>query len=364
MSAYLVTGDGNPELLVAAREALGWTQKQLAVELTRLSNADPEISQGYVSRVEKGALSVSGDRLELFGTALEVTPDFLAGDAKLWALGDGCMYHRNRASTKASTLRKLHAQVNLLRLFLRRLASGSTVEPREFTLAPMQVGGIDSPEDAARALRRSLELADGPIASVTEVVEKVGALVVPMSLGGREVDATSLHPPGEAPLFVINTDASADRQRFTQAHELGHIACTPALDMDAEEMAQAFASEFLAPAAQIRPELMSAPITPTRLLQLKARWRISAAALLRRAVDLGVITDSRYRTLNTQISALGWKKTEPEPLPPEKATFVPALLKASIDSAGGVEAAAAVAGTTSVKLRAMLGDELLGVVDD
>ena len=86
--------------------------------------------------------------------------------------------------------------------------------------------------------------------------------------------------------------------------------------------------------------------------------------MLRRAVDLGVITDSRYRTLNTQISALGWKKTEPEPLPPEKAMFVPALLKASVDSAGGVEAAAAVAGTTSVKLRAMLGDELLGVVDD
>ncbi|SDM91746.1 Zn-dependent peptidase ImmA, M78 family [Lentzea albidocapillata subsp. violacea] len=364
MTAHLVAGDGNPELLVAAREALGWTQRQLAEELTRLSKADPEISQGYVSRVEKGSLSVSADRLELFSAVLEVTPDFLAGEGKLWSLGDGCVYHRNRKSTKASTLRTLHAQVNLLRLFLRRLAAGSTVTLREFNLVPMQVGGLDGPEDVARALRRELELPEGPIESVTEVAERVGALVVPMSLGGREVDATSLHPPGEAPVFVINTDAPADRQRFTQAHELGHIACAPALDLGAEEMAQAFASEFLAPAAQVRPDLQAAPITPARLLQLKARWRISAAALLRRALDLGVVTDSRYRTLNTQMSALGWKTAEPEPLPPEVATAVPTLLRAAVDAAGGVEAAAALAGTTAAKLRAMLGDQLLGVLDD
>jgi Zn-dependent peptidase ImmA (M78 family) len=178
------------------------------------------------------------------------------------------------------------------------------------------------------------------------------------------VDATSLHPPGEAPVFVINTDAPADRQRFTQAHELGHIACAPALDLDAEEMAQAFASELLAPAAQVRSDLQASPITPARLLLLKARWRISAAALLRRALDLGVITDSRYRTLNTQTSALGWKTAEPEPLPHETATAVPTLLRAAVDAAGGVEAAAAMAGTTAAKLRVMLGDQLLGVLDD
>jgi Zn-dependent peptidase ImmA (M78 family) len=187
---------------------------------------------------------------------------------------------------------------------------------------------------------------------------------VPMSLGGREVDATSLHPPGEAPVFVINTDAPVDRQRFTQAHEIGHIACSPALDLDAEEMAQAFASELLAPASLIRPELLAVPITPARLLQLKARWRISAAALLRRAHDLGVITDFRYRSMNTQMSALGWKSTEPEPLEPEVATSVPSLLKSAVERAGGVDAAAAIAGTTTAKLRDMLGEKLLGVLDD
>ena len=55
----------------------------------------------------------------------------------------------------------------------------------------------------------------------------MGALVVTLPLGGREVDATSLHPPGEPPLFVVNSDVPADRQRFTLGHELGHVACEP-----------------------------------------------------------------------------------------------------------------------------------------
>ena len=360
METFRQVEGANPDLLVAAREALGLTQAQLATRLSELSGAEPKISQGYVSRAEKGSLMVSGERLELFAAALESTADLLASDVKLWSLGEGCLYHRNRASTKASTLRRLHARINLIRIYLRRLALGADVPLPDFTLTPIPVGGLDGPDDAARAMRRTLGLADGPIDSVTAIAEKIGALVVPMSLGGREVDATSLHPPGESPVFIVNTDAPADRQRLTLAHEIGHIACAPPIDMDAEEMAQAFASELLAPAKLIKPHLMAAPITPARLLQLKAVWRMSAAALLRRAVDLAVITESRYRTLNTQMSALGWKTAEPDPLVAETPSVVPGLLSAAIDGAGDVDAAAAMAGTTSANLRDLLGDDLLG----
>lgn len=358
------SGSANPSLLVAAREALGLTQSQLAEELTRLAGAKPEISQGYVSRAEKGTLTVSDERLDLFARALEATPDLLTSDAKLWSLGEGCLYHRNRASTKASTLRRLHAKINLLRLYLQRLGTTAAIERHEFRLVPLRVGGVDSPEDAARALRQSLDLPRGPIESVTAVAEQVGAFVVPMSLGVREVDATSLHPPGEAPVFVINTDAPPERQRFTLAHELGHIACAPAPDMDAEEMAQAFASEFMAPAALIRDDLTAAPITPARLLQLKGRWLMSAAALLRRAVDLAVITDSRYRTLNTQISALGWRIGEPEPLTEEVPTVVPSIIAEVVRSTGSWDIAAATAGTTAESFRTLFGPMVTGEADD
>ncbi|MDQ3403892.1 MAG: XRE family transcriptional regulator [Actinomycetota bacterium] len=350
----------NPQLVVATREALGLTQTQLALRLGELSGTSPKISQGYVSRVEKGALSVNGDRAALFAAALECTVDLLVSDVKLWSLGDGCLYHRNRASTKASTLRRLHARVNLLRLYLHRLADAAEMSLPLFGLTPLTVGGLYGPGDAARDLRSSFGLGLGAIQSVTEVAERVGALVVPLSLGSREVDATSLHPPGEPPIFVINTDAPTDRQRFTLAHEIGHTACAAESDVDIEEMAQAFAGELLMPALHVRCDLAAEPITPARLLRLKSTWRVSAAALLRRAVDLAVITDSRYRSVSAQMSALGWRTAEPEPLSAESPSTVPAVLAKAIAVLGGVEEAARVAGTTAATLREMFGAGVAG----
>jgi len=346
----------NSQLLIAAREALGMTQAQLAARLSELAGPGQKISQGYVSRAESGALSVSGDRLSLFARALEATAGLLAADAKLWSLGEGCLYHRHRASTRASTLRKLHARINLLRLYLHRLSAVAGRPLPDFTWTPMQVGGMDGPDDVARAVRARLGLGAGAVESVTAVAEAMGALVVSVPLGAREVDATSLHPPGEPPLFVINADAPTDRRRFTLGHEIGHVACLPAAGEDVEEMAQVFSAELLIPASQVAADLKAAPITPARLLQLKAVWKVSAAALLRRSVDLAVITESRYRGINAQISALGWRTVEPDPLPAEPPAVVPALVREAVTAAGGIEAAAAAAGTTPATLRDLFGD--------
>jgi Zn-dependent peptidase ImmA (M78 family)/transcriptional regulator with XRE-family HTH domain len=348
-------GTANADLLVAAREALGLTQAQLAARLTELAGSGQPVSQGYVSRVEKGALTVTGDRLGLFAAALESSPGLLASPARLWSLGDGCLYHRNRASTKASTLRRLHARVNLLRLQLHRLAEVAGEPLPEFTWEPVPAGGAFGPDDAARAVRKACGADDGPVRSVTAIAEGMGALVVTLPLGAREVDATSLHPPGEPPLFVVNSDAVPERQKYTMGHELGHVACTPGEDTDPEEMAQRFAAELLAPSGQVYADLKAAPVTPARLLQLKSSWLISATALLRRAYDLAVISESSYRRISAQTSALGWRTGEPEPLPAEQPAVVPALVRRAIDAAGGVEAAAMAAGTTAGFIRQLAG---------
>jgi len=345
----------NEAILVAAREALGLTQAQLAARLSALAGGEQAISQGYVSRVEQGALTVSGDRLALFAEALNCTPEFLAAEAKLWSLGDGCLYHRNRKTTKASTLRQLHAQVNMTRLHLERLADVAKAPLQSFGWVAVPTGGIDSPADAAKGVRERLGIGAGPVRSVMAIAEQMGALVVALPLGGREVDATSLHPPGEPPLFVVNSDAPADRQRFTLGHELGHVACLPGHGLDPEDMAQQFAAELLAPTRELRMDLKAAEITPARLLHLKRKWLISAAALLYRAHDLAVIPESQYRRISAQISALGWRTSEPEPLPAERPAVVPELVQRAVECAGSVEAAAAAAGTTVPVMFALAG---------
>jgi Zn-dependent peptidase ImmA (M78 family)/transcriptional regulator with XRE-family HTH domain len=345
----------NADLLVAAREALGLTQAQLADRLTKLAGPGQPVSQGYVSRVEKGALTVAGERLGLFAAALESSPGLLTSPDRLWSLGDGCLYHRNRASTKASTLRRLHARVNLLRLYLHRLANVAGASLPEFTWEPVPAGGVLGPDDAARAVRQAYGIGAGPVHSVTAIAERMGALVVALPLGAREVDATSLHPPGEPPLFVVNSDVPPERQRFTMGHEVGHVACVPGEETDPEEMAQRFAAELLAPAGEVLADLRAAPVTPARLLQLKAAWLISATALLRRAHDLAVIPESSYRRISAQTSALGWRTAEPDPLPAEQPAVVPALVRQAIASAGGEQAAATAAGTTAGFIRQLAG---------
>lgn len=284
----------NPALLAVAREATGLTQAELAAALSRLTkDRSTRISQGYVSRVESGALGLSGTRLDQFAAVLECAPDLLVAEAKVWALGDGCSYQRRRASTRASALRRLHARLNLLRLHLGRLAAATDRPWPSFNIVSTRVGGAVSPEDAVRTVRSALNVPTGPVASVIRLVEQAGALVLRLPLGLREVDAASLHPPGEAPLFVVNSDAPSDRQRFTLAHELGHATCIPADRFaDPEDIADRFASELLMPSLDVAADLRAAPLTLVRLRQLKQTWRVSAAALTRRAHDLGVVTES------------------------------------------------------------------------
>jgi Zn-dependent peptidase ImmA (M78 family)/transcriptional regulator with XRE-family HTH domain len=345
----------NENLLIAAREAAGLTQAQLAARLSELAEGGQPVSQGYVSRVEKGALALSGERLALFAEALMVTPGLLVSDAKVWSLGDGCLYHRNRRSTRASTLRKLHAQVNLAHLHLQRLAVAACWPLPGFSWVPVQTGGIESPADVARSVRERCGIIGGPVPSVMAVAEQMGALVVALPLGGREVDATSLHPPSETPLFVVNSDAPADRQRFTLGHELGHVACRPGEGSDPEEMAHQFSGELLAPARELYKDLKASDISPARLLELKRKWLMSAAALLYRAHDLAVIRESQYHRISAQISALGWRTSEPDPLPGERPVVVPRLVREAIKMTGSIEAAAVAAGTTPTVLRALAG---------
>ena len=46
-------------------------------------------------------------------------------------------------------------------------------------------------------------------------------------------------------------------------------------------------------------------------LVLKAQWEVSAAALIARAHDLGLISDNRRKSLMVQVSYTGWRKAEP-----------------------------------------------------
>lgn len=125
----------------------------------------------------------------------------------------------------------------------------------------------------------------------------------------------------------MNSAAPTDRVRFTMAHELGHLVMHAMPTENMEREADRFAAEFLMPEYDIRPQLID--VTLNLLAILKRVWRVSMAALLKRARDLRAISEKKATALWKKMSALGFRKREPAELDlsPER----PRLLRNLID---------------------------------
>lgn len=95
-----------------------------------------------------------------------------------------------------------------------------------------------------------------------------------------------------------------------------------------ESQADTFASELLLPAARLREEWPRAATVET-LIPVKHRWGISLSALIRRANDIGLISEREYRDWNIRLSTTGMNRREPEPLDRED----PHLLRDTISAA-------------------------------
>jgi Zn-dependent peptidase ImmA (M78 family) len=151
---------------------------------------------------------------------------------------------------------------------------------------------------------------------VCEVLERAGILVVPGRFETHKVDAIGLWPVQLPPVVFVNTEVPQDRLRLTLMHETAHFVLHSGWGLDLgpgiEDEANRFSAEFLAPAREVAPQLRN--LTLEKLAQLKRHWRISMAALLVRAKELGSITPRRYQTLWTEMGKLGYRKREPAEL--------------------------------------------------
>ena len=70
------------------------------------------------------------------------------------------------------------------------------------------------------------------------------------------------------------------------------------------------------PRDEIVPHLRSLSIA--RLAELKPLWKVSMAALIKRATDTNAIGELQGRRLWIRMSQLGYRKNEPLPLEPEE----------------------------------------------
>jgi len=318
----------NPDMLSIVRDAKGWSQATLS--------AEAGLSQGYISKVESGKVDLRGESLEAVAQALNCPVSLLTRNKPGETLTP--VHNRRRVSgLSVGSRKRIDAFAHLT-----RISVSGAIYNLEFRgeRSLKRAAPEHEPPSAAEELRRSWAVPAGPIGNVTSLVESAGIIVVQRPFGTTHQDAVSSWPddPRASPLIVVNTGLSPDRLRFTLAHELGHLVMHRVPTDTAEQEANAFASAFLAPEANIRPDLHGLTGRDFgRLLSLKEKWGLSVAALIRRALDLEVIDDKVYRGMNIELSRLGWRRSEPGHVPAEQ----PRLLSKAIEAqlASGVSVA-------------------------
>lgn len=312
----------NPEMIILAREAQGFTQAALAESLS--------LTQATVSRYESGLLEVPREHVVAMALVLRRPESFFFWQERLY--NSSCLYHRKNRRLSVFDLKLVHARVNMLRIQAANLLRTAKIQS-DYAFHRLDVQRYGGPAGCARELRRLWQLPTGPIRSVVHTIESAGGVVFRCPFGGVRVDGISQWPmdaPHMPPVFFVNEEAPGDRERWTLCHEIGHVVMHHLPTDDPEEEANLFANEFLAPAEEIGPELSG--MTLPKAAALKGYWKVSMQAIIRRAYELGKISQNQYQYLFRQLSARGYRKCEPIPMPPEEPEMFREILRVHRDA--------------------------------
>ncbi len=296
-----------------AREFCGMTQTELAEQIGS--------AQSTIAHIEGGRYQPNDVVVEAIARATQFPTSFFSqGDPPEFPYGS--LLFRARAA--ATTGEKLEAYQYGRIMFdiaeqLARRMKKIPVHLPQLTDDPNDPEYPASPESAARITRTALGLSpDTPIPHLVYALEKSGVVILatPVALEGRDAFSLWAGSGAKKPVIVASTGVPGDRQRYSVAHEAGHLVLHGGPRGTVREMekeANRFAAELLMPESTMRLEI-TAPVTLTSIAALKPRWKVSIAALIRRAYQLEIITERQYTSLFQQLTAHGWRTREPSHL--------------------------------------------------
>lgn len=293
-------------------------------------------SRQYIHQLETSSRSPSFDQLGELAECLRVKDDFFYV-MPTGVLDDNSVHFRSNRTAKQ--LSRTQAKANIA-LFIRLvdLLSKYVNFPELNFPSEDDFSTSSDVEKIAEKARKHWQLGLGPIDNMTQIVECSGAITTTFSGVSHDVDALS--SVIKRPVIVRN-DAkdSPGRLRFDIAHELGHIIMHEDIltgCKKTESQANRFASSFLLPRTTFSKEFKVGDRMNWRMLSsLKKRWGVSKAALLYRARQLDLLTESRYKSHIIALKKYESKKEKDDYLIPfEKSELIYDAMKNFIECYG------------------------------
>lgn len=298
------------------------------------------IPNGVVSTVEHGRGRLEGPALDRAASVLGCTLEYLT-----------------RADEVVATRPWLRAYADASKRSVDQYVADTEIaisafEDLRLPFYPESIPTFDDDlnnDDAIEALaadtRQAAGLSDADVvANCVRRAERLGVVVLPMDdeLGRHlglslRVNTRPVVRVSRPVAMGDNVSPSGDRQRFTVAHEIGHLALhaltppptTAAEARRIEQQANRFAGAFLTPADALLSDLenLGGRATLSTLSRLKETWGVSIKMLVVRLQQLHRIDDAHARSLYKQISARKWNITEPVHVGNEHAIWLERALR-------------------------------------
>ena len=292
--------------LKLARSAAGLSLRDLSKKIGN------RITAQAIGKYERNESMPSSGVLIALANTLGVSVDYLVGDQDM-------VFEAVEFRKKTVTRKREEAQVeakvlHLLERYLLveevlHLRSVEWYSPRE---APYPVvRDVAEADRAARSLREHWGLGNDPIPNLVELLEEQGIKVLAVDL--TNIDGLTAHvrrsEHSVVPVIVVNHHDWGERQRFTLAHELGHLVMEVATKVDEERAANRFAGAFLMPANALWAEIGKhrTSIGWGELFELKQLFGTSVQAITYRCKDLGIFNETLFRRLFNDFNRLGWR---------------------------------------------------------
>ena len=300
------------ERLKLARKRSGMSLRALSAEVGGI------VSAQAIGKYERGLMMPSSTVAIALSDALDISLSYLLSPS---SVSLESVEFRKLASTRARERAAVEAEtLDYVDRYLQieEILGIDTSDWERPDTAPYRVNVMEDAESAATAVRAAWNLGSDPIPNMVELLDergiKVFKLILPERVDGLGCQVSRANG-ADVPIVVCSTVKSIERQRFTVAHELGHIVLDVSDDIPEEKVCHRFAGAFLAPREELLREVgrRRRSFGLAELVEAKRIFGISAAALVVRMRDLGIISETALRDIFRGVGR-GWRKNEPYPL--------------------------------------------------
>ena len=286
---------------------------------------DNRVTAQAIGKYERDESMPSSGVLIALADALNVSVNYLVGDSKLSLLSVDFRTKKVSSKREQDRIGSIVLQMQERYLTIEEILGLPSVNWDRPRSAPYPVvNDLLEADRAASMLRNDWELGLNPIPNMAELMEERGVKVLFRRMDGVDGFTAYVRRENmeEAPVIVVNGSDGGERQRFTIAHEIGHLMLDVSRGIDEEKAAYRFAGAFLMP-----EEVMWSAIGKHRtalgwaeLFKLKLMLGVSVQAITYRCKDLGIISQTLMGRMFDVFEELGWRSPpyeEDHPMPGE-----------------------------------------------